>query len=247
MSLAPFAEERLRLRAPARRLRFELVAESLERFGDGRVLNVLDAGCGDGVFAVAIARKHPDWTIVGVDLRAELLDRARARAARSDVRNVEFRVSDLTRDLGIDTYDAVVAIECLEEIEDDDEALARMRDALRRGGLFVAHVPERRWTPAFGSSESVWRDEVRHGYDAAELSARLEALGLEAASVAPTCRTLVRAAQEVSDRIKGRSAALRALALPGMVAAVRVERLGWTWGPPRALLATAVRAQSSPR
>src|SRR4029079_10962987 len=112
-------ERRARLLAPARRLRCAVVAEAMERFAAGRALRVLDAGCGDGAFAESIARRHPAWTVVGADVGDELLERGRRGAAR----NVEFVHADLTEDLGTDVYDAVAAIECLEEIPDDTLAL----------------------------------------------------------------------------------------------------------------------------
>jgi SAM-dependent methyltransferase len=232
-------ERRARLLAPARRLRCAVVAEAMERFAAGRALRVLDAGCGDGAFAESIARRHPAWTVVGADVGDELLERGRRGAAR----NVEFVHADLTEDLGTDVYDAVAAIECLEEIPDDTQALRRMIAALRPGGLLVAHVPEHDWTPVLHGSDATWRHEVRHGYDAGELAGRLTELGLEDVWIVETSRGLVRLAQELRDRAtSGRRPVLRAaLSLPLLVA-VPLERRGLTWGRGRALLVTARRA-----
>jgi hypothetical protein len=49
--------------------------------------------------------------------------------------------------------------------------------------------------------------------------------------------------QEVRDRVKDRPTALRAAILPFMIAAVRLERSGLTWGRPNALFAVAWRPQ----
>lgn len=223
--------------APARRLRCELVAEALEQFAAGRSLHILDAGCGDGAFAESVARRHPDWTVVGADLRDDLLERGR----RARLANVEFVHADLTKDLGTEAYDAVAAIECLEEIPEDTEALQRMIVALRPGGLLVAHVPEREWKPVLRRSEATWRHEVRHGYDSAELGARLAELGLENVQIAGTCRGLVRLAQELRDRVPARRPALRAAVSFALVGAVPLERRGVTWGRGRALIVTAQR------
>jgi ubiquinone/menaquinone biosynthesis C-methylase UbiE len=235
-------ESRLQLLAPARRLRFALTIDSIERFSGGRRLCILDAGCGDGLLSEALARRHPDWRIVGADTRDDLLERARARVIGANIANIEFVHADLTEDLGEAAYDAVAAIECLVEIPDDEQALRMMAKTLKPGGMLVAHVPEQSWEPVLPGSERTWRDEVRHGYLAERLVDQLAGAGLANVRVKGTCRGLVRFAQEVRDHIKSAPVWLRALAFPLMVTAVRLERHGITWGRERALFALARRA-----
>ena len=139
-------------------------------------------------------------------------------------------------------FDAVLAIECLSEIEDDEGALSALAGALVRGGLLVVHVPERGWRPILRGSAATWRHEVRHGYSADEITAALRRAGLVAVDVRPTMRGTVALAQEIRDRIKARRLAVRALAFPAMAAATRLERLGATRGPHHALIATGRRA-----
>jgi trans-aconitate methyltransferase len=230
-------DRRVRRFAPARTLRFDLVAEALERAAAGRPLRVLDAGCGEGLFAAAIARSHPGWTVVGADVSGELLERARLGADR--LPNLELVEADLTGDLGADAYHAVVAIECLEEIADDTLALRRMISALRPGGVLVLHVPERDWKPVLAGSAPAWKHEVRHGYEARELATRLAQLGLERISVVATSRGLVRLAQEARDRVADRHLAVRAALVPFLTLAVVIERKGVTWGAGRSLLVRA--------
>jgi len=235
-------EERIALLAPARRLRLASARELLEAAAAGRALRVLDAGCGDGLLALALARRHPEWRLVGVDLNEQLLALARSRAHARGLANVRFAQGDLTRPLEEGGFDAVLAIECLTEIEDDRAALASLAGALAPGGVLIAHVPERDWRPVLRASAGTWRHEVRHGYAAEEIAEALRSAGLGEIDVRPTMRGLVTVAQELRDRIKGRRLAVRALAFPLMAAAVRVERLGATWGTARALVATGRRA-----
>ena len=235
-------EDRVRLLAPARRLRFELTRELLERHTAGRRAVILDAGCGDCALTEELARRHPEWTIVAADRRTALLEQARSRiAGAGSLANVDIVETDLTENLGAGVYDAVAAVECLEEIPDDTVALARMAAALRPGGVLVAHVPERDWRPVLRSSDPIWRDEVRHGYTAGELAQLVTAARLDVVSIDPTCRGTVRLAQEIRDRIKTRHVLVRAAFFPLMTLAVRAERVGATWGPPRALIALAQR------
>jgi SAM-dependent methyltransferase len=225
---------------PTRRLRYQIVREALTRIDDGP-RTILDAGCGDGLLAATIANAHPAWRVVGVDANEEMLARARAFAAKSRLFNVEFRAGDISRSLGREEYDAVLAIECLTEIDDDAAALNSLCAALRPGGLFVLHVPERDWQPVLAGSERTWRYEVRHGYDHRQLTEELARRGLDVRRVVPTARGTVRLAQEIRDRIKERPAAVQALVLPAALLAVWLEFHGLTWGAPTALYLEAVR------
>ena len=152
---------------------------------------------------------------------------------------MHFQQLDLTRPLPEPGYDAVVAMECLEEIDDDEIAVAILVDALRPDGLFLVHVPERDWRPVLPGSDRRWKDEVRHGYSSEELVALLERNGLDVLRVVPTTRGTVRLAQEIRDRIKTARLAVRALAYPPLTTALWLEHLGLTWGPARALYAEA--------
>jgi hypothetical protein len=147
----------------------------------------------------------------------------------------------VTEDLGTEVYDAVAAIECLEEIPEDTQALRRMIAALRPAGLLVAHVPEREWKPFLRGSETTWRHEVRHGYDAGELAARLRDLGLDDVQIDGTCRGLVRLAQELRDRVSAQHPVLRAAVASLLLVTVWLERHGVTWGRERALIVRARR------
>jgi ubiquinone/menaquinone biosynthesis C-methylase UbiE len=225
----------------ARRLRFQLVGDALERFASGRALHVLDAGAGEGLLTEKLARRHPSWQIVAADLSEELLQKGRARVEDEGMENVRLVHADLTKDLGDSLYDAVVAVECLEEIPDDDAALAAMARALRPDGLFLAHVPEREWRPVLPWGAHTWRLQVRHGYHADEIALKCERAGLRDVVVTPTARGTVWAAQELADRLK--AASLKARALPYVLSsvAVRLERWGVTWGEPHALFVEARR------
>lgn len=240
---AAWLELRTRLLSPARRLRFELVLEMIDGLDAGRPLRVLDAGAGEGLLAMTLARRHSDWEVVAADVDEAMLDRGRLRSASAGVRNVDFIRTDLTDELGFEEFDLVLAIECLSEIRDDDAALRAMARALRPGGRFIAHVPHRDWKPVLPGSPRTWRHEVRHGYSAEELVAKMERAGLAVARIKPTARGSVFLGQEIADRIKNSSLRVRVAALPVTAAAVRLERWRLTWGPSRALLIDARRAR----
>jgi len=234
-------EERIALLAPSRRLRLALAEQAIARFAGSRPIRVLDAGSGDGLLSMELGKHHPDWSLVGVDLRHDLVEAASRRAVDRGLAQLSFQQADLTRPLPVSGFDVVMAVECLSEIPDDRAALAAMAGALAPGGLFVVQVPEQSWKPVLKSSAQVWREQVRHGYSAAGLTQALREAGLERIEVTPTYRTTAALAQEVRDRIKGRPLALRAAAFPAMAGAVRLERWGLTGGRASALFAIARR------
>jgi SAM-dependent methyltransferase len=235
-------EERLALMAPARRLRLALAeGEVARQMGGESRLRVLDAGCGDGLLSLAMAKHHGTWSLTGVDLREDLLEGARRRAVGRGLPNVRFVPGNLEQSLPQQDCDAVLAVECLSEIPDDAQALRMMGEALRPGGLLVVQVPERGWQPVLPGSPGTWREQVRQGYTAAGLEVALREAGLEDVSVRPTYRSLAAAAQEIRDRIKDRGLLVRLLAFPLLAGAVRLERAGVTFGRPNALLAVGRR------
>jgi SAM-dependent methyltransferase len=232
-------EERLALMAPSRRLRLACAEGAVSGYAAGRPLRVLDAGCGDGLLSLALAKRHPDWELVGMDLREDLLAGARERASNRGLGNVSFERADLTQRLPRSGFDVVMALECLSEIPDDRAALTALVGALAAGGMFVMQAPEKGWRPVLKSSDATWREEVRHGYDFVGLTEMLADAGLDRIEIEPTYRTTAALAQELRDRIKDGPLALRASAFPAMLAAVGLERRGLTGGRASALFATA--------
>lgn len=245
-TLAAALEERIVFATPARRLRLALAVELLERRAGQRPLRVLDAGCGDGLLALAIAERHPSWSVVGIDLRDDMLAGARQRARARSLDNVEFKCADITAPLPLSGVDATLALECLAEIPDDARALRMMVAALAPGGLLVIQVPDRSWRPVLPGSAATWREEIRHGYEGGELVATLRGAGLVEIGVHPTFRATTVMAQELRDSLKQAPLAVRAVAAPAMIGAVRLELRGLAWGRPRALLAVGRRPASAP-
>jgi SAM-dependent methyltransferase len=235
-------EHRTRLLPPMRRARFNLVTGVLEELADDRPLEVLDAGTGEALLAERLARRHPAWRIVGVEVDGTLLERGRHRLTEAGVPNVELVQADLMKPLPAGGFDVVLAIECLVEIPDDEAALRNLAAALRPGGILIAHVPREGWSPVLRWSARHWRLEVRHGYRERELVRLAESAGLTVTSVTPTARSMLFLGQEVADRVKGRPVRVRTAFLPITETAVALERWGITWGRTRALLLVARRS-----
>ena len=73
---------------------------------------VLDLCCGAGASAIPAARVvGPEGRVLGIDVAVPLLELGRARAAREDLANIEFRYGDATRTALPDcSFDAVICV-----------------------------------------------------------------------------------------------------------------------------------------
>lgn len=113
----------------------ERVAAASERAG--RSVRVLDVGCGEGHFAAALARAGAE--VVAVDVAAEPLRRALARAPDLDVRLVEPEGPLPFED---SSFEVVWAGEVIEHVADTSRWLSEVRRVLRSGGTLLLSAPD---------------------------------------------------------------------------------------------------------
>jgi ubiquinone/menaquinone biosynthesis C-methylase UbiE len=117
---------------------------------DGRT--VVDIGCGLGYFSLAMARMvGPRGRVIALDIQAEMLVRARARARRRGMDGViDFRRC-APDDLGLrEPVDFVLAFWMLHEVRDLAGLLAQVRSVLGPSGRLLVvepklHVPAARF------------------------------------------------------------------------------------------------------
>jgi SAM-dependent methyltransferase len=121
-------------RHPWWKARAGLTLALLDRLGIRPPARVLDAGCGWGVTLIALEGRG--YKAAGMDISRRMLDRL-DRAGR------ELYVADLTRELpdGIEGYDAVLALDVIEHIDDDRLAVSRLGQLARPGAVVVVSVP----------------------------------------------------------------------------------------------------------
>jgi SAM-dependent methyltransferase len=92
----------------------------------------LDAGCGSGRHAIALAERFDQ--VIGVDISEPLIRIARERRASA---NVRYQVSDLMNFADPDGFDLVFSSTTLHHLPDLDAALLRLRGLVRAGGRAV--------------------------------------------------------------------------------------------------------------
>ncbi len=103
-----------------------------------RGASVLEAGCGIGAQTVILARNSPGALFTSVDVSAESLEAARARARAASLGNVVFRQADVF-DLPFPeaSFDHVFVCFVLEHLSRPREALASLVSRLRPGGTLT--------------------------------------------------------------------------------------------------------------
>jgi SAM-dependent methyltransferase len=127
--------ERLRLLA---RVMQPTTLALLARAGLQAGMECLDVGCGGGDVSFELARHAgPSGRVVAVDIDAVKIELARAEAAAQQVGTIEFRVANISDGAAEPIFDLVYARFLLTHLADPAEAVARMQQFLRPGGVVV--------------------------------------------------------------------------------------------------------------
>jgi ubiquinone/menaquinone biosynthesis C-methylase UbiE len=121
---------------------------------------VLDVGCGTGASVLPAAEAvGPNGSVIGVDLSARLLDRARSKAKARGITNVDFRLGDMTS-LGYSDgyFDAVVSVFSIFFVPDMEGLVRELWRMVRPGGKLAVTT----WGPRiFEPAYSRWQTAIK--------------------------------------------------------------------------------------
>ena len=104
-------------------------------------LRVLDAGCGTGLTAVAIARDHPEVEVLGIDLSETSIDRARTSGSVTGNvgNNLQWKVLPI-EDVGTlsQQFDYVIASGVIHHLDSPERGLRALTEVLApTGGMYL--------------------------------------------------------------------------------------------------------------
>jgi SAM-dependent methyltransferase len=121
------------------RARRKLVLWTLHRYFPD-LHRVLEVGCGTGFVLDGLRRSSPNLSLAGCDIHPEAL-----RGARRRVTGVGLFRADACRLPVRGAFDAVMALDVIEHLDDDRSALAELFRALKPGGGLLVMVPQHQW------------------------------------------------------------------------------------------------------
>ena len=191
----------------------------------GSLHNVLDAGCGDGHHSLLLAKRFPSFHVTGIDIDLRLAGNgfktSNVTLVRDDLLNLEHQ----------QRYDFIFSIDVLEHIPDNQEVLRRLFAALRPGGYFYLHLPNkvqlRNILPSiFLKDFREWEEKEHVGilYDMHEIRSVLTQVGFDVINAQFTFGLLGKLAWEM-DRATDKILLVKALLMPFMKTAARISTL----------------------
>ncbi len=116
-----------------------------QRYAPWDGLVVLDAGCGNGAYALELCRQAK--RVIALDLQVDHLRSLRAQCQQQGIENIDIvwgSVEDLP--LAANVFDQVFLIEVLEHVGCEEVALAELRRVLKEGAKALLFVPNH-WYP----------------------------------------------------------------------------------------------------
>ncbi len=101
--------------------------------------SVLDVGCSIGAVSYTLAKDHPDWDILGVDI---LEDSVSIANDKMTLPNTRYEVRDiLTNPVNANTFDCVIFLETIEHVDVPGQFIREFYRALKPGGCLVISTP----------------------------------------------------------------------------------------------------------
>jgi SAM-dependent methyltransferase len=130
----------------------------------------LEIGCGTGYVLSGIAKAYPGAELHGSEIFTAGLVFAAARQP-----TIDFMQMDARHIPFVDEFDAIGAFDVLEHIEEDEQVLVQMREALKPRGFILLTVPQHAW---LRGPVDDYACHVRR-YSSKELHAKVKAAGFE--------------------------------------------------------------------
>jgi ubiquinone/menaquinone biosynthesis C-methylase UbiE len=137
--------------------------------------HILDAGCGTGGLIVRLQRMERAWQFTGIDFSGLACEFATKRCPDAEIR--EASITGLP--FADASFDAVVSLDVVCQVEDREKAFAEFFRCTRPGGAVVINLPAYRWMWSYHDDTC----QTKHRYGRRELADLLTAAGFTAVRV----------------------------------------------------------------
>jgi SAM-dependent methyltransferase len=103
--------------------------------------SVLNAGSANGAHSFYLAKRFPQWDILGIETDKKKVENALKIKKTYGFSNVDFFVGDLRKIQHQNQFDVIFSISVLNYIDDDTHVLRHFYHALRPEGYLILNVP----------------------------------------------------------------------------------------------------------
>lgn len=150
--------------------RNKLIAWVVRRYFPAEKGKFCEIGCGTGYVLAGIAQAMPGWQLSATEIYTDGLSFAADRVGAASLFQLDARRMPF-----IEEFDLIGVFDVLEHIEDDEQVLAGIHQALTAGGGLVITVPQHRF---------LWSQQDEHAchvrrYTAQEIWLKLERANFE--------------------------------------------------------------------
>ncbi|WP_243367316.1 class I SAM-dependent methyltransferase [Fundidesulfovibrio soli] len=150
---------------------------------------VMEFGFGEGYLLLAMARRHPQSSFLGMEIDSGHVRNLRARAKAAGLANVEAVQGDFQDMVPSPRFGLIYCADVLEHIPRDRALMEFFAASMLPGGRLVLHVPlrrslQRRFLPWFKSHTDP--GHVREEYTPEELTSLVAGAGLQPRAPEPT-------------------------------------------------------------
>lgn len=111
----------------------------IQRFFSAPPARILDLGCGPGWTSWMLAKMG--YSVVGQDISPDMIRMAEENKVRYAATHLDFKVCDYEQLDFKNEFDGALFFDCLHHAEDEHAALKSAFNALKPGGICVAHEP----------------------------------------------------------------------------------------------------------
>jgi SAM-dependent methyltransferase len=135
---------------------------------------LLDAGCGFGQYDHFLLKNFDQVQIISVDVKEDYLHDNQS-FFRDDINKgrISFEKADLLKYNSKMKFDAVICIDVLEHIEEDEKVIRNLSKCLKTDGFFLMHSPSHYSESDAGDENSFVGEHARTGYSKVEIEKKL--------------------------------------------------------------------------